>query len=511
MLAIAIPIGDGETPASFCSRLAMRAGCRTAADFCADFGISFNSIVTGDQAALAWLAELGGVPPTTLQAGTLESFNTRDGFEFDGRSETRCAVRLDRVTICPVCLQEDLRGRPGLGGAAAYQRMSWRIAQIRTCPHHQVGLVDVIGPAEVGKLTYRSRYDFSRLMEPVIAKIDAILENAHRRSPDALERYLLDRLTGVRGGNWLDSFSFSTAARACEMVGAAATFGVHVQGTQLSEEELRTAGAAGYGVLAAGPNSFADLLRSFPASERPRSKTGAPGLALTFGWIYRWLKDNPTNLGYDPLREVFRAVAREELALPQGASVLGRRMEGRYLHTVRTLATQAGIGCDRVRRVLSQRRILTEGDLAKMNRDITVRASEEIERLLGGLKIALNLVQVADRICATRRQVGLLVDDGILTPIVSGEYRYSFERGPIDTFMSELLCDAVPMIGDDPDFVDIQDAARRSRCRSVEVVRLILGRKLNRTRLHPEKTGYASVLVDLEEVRSLLKARLVIE
>jgi hypothetical protein len=160
---------------------------------------------------------------------------------------------------------------------------------------------------------------------------------------------------------------------------------------------------------------------------------------------------------------------------------------------------------------LSQRGIIKKDDLAKMNRDITFRASGEIEHLLHDLKTALTQGQVAVQICATRRQLALLVEEGILTPIVSGEYRYSFERGPVETFMSELLRDAVPMIGDDPDFVDIHDAARRSRCRSVEVVRLILGRKLNRVRLHPERTGYASVMVDLEEVRSILRARLVIK
>lgn len=52
--------------------------------------------------------------------------------------------------------------------------------------------------------------------------------------------------------------------------------------------------------------------------------------------------------------------------------------------------------------------------------------------------------------------------------------------------------------------MDIPDAARTARCSAVDVVGLLLDRRLARVRRAPDLTGYMSVLVDPNEIRPLV-------
>jgi hypothetical protein len=62
-----VPLGAGETPASFVSRLAARYA-PSAREFCLDFRTTFQKVVDGDPQAPAIVAAKGGVAPEALSA-----------------------------------------------------------------------------------------------------------------------------------------------------------------------------------------------------------------------------------------------------------------------------------------------------------------------------------------------------------------------------------------------------------------------------------------------------------
>jgi hypothetical protein len=80
-----------------------------------------------------------------------------------------------------------------------------------------------------------------------------------------------------------------------------------------------------------------------------------------------------------------------------------------------------------------------------------------------------------------------------------------FAAEDLDAFLDRLLAGAKPVKAAKAGQVNIPEAARLAFCMSEEVVRLILDGKLARKwRLRGER-GYMSVLVDVEEVRALVR------
>src|SRR3546814_17605273 len=77
-LRLVIPLGAGESPNSFASRLAMRNGCPTMGDFCLDMGIRFQDIVDGRVPALEKLAKRGAAEHNNVCRNARSK--TGDGF-----------------------------------------------------------------------------------------------------------------------------------------------------------------------------------------------------------------------------------------------------------------------------------------------------------------------------------------------------------------------------------------------------------------------------------------------
>jgi hypothetical protein len=80
-----------------------------------------------------------------------------------------------------------------------------------------------------------------------------------------------------------------------------------------------------------------------------------------------------------------------------------------------------------------------------------------------------------------------------------------FAPEDLDAFLDRLLASAKPVKAAKAGQVNIPEAARLAFCMSEEVVRLILDGKLVRKWRLRGELGYMSVLVDIEEVRALVR------
>jgi hypothetical protein len=82
-----------------------------------------------------------------------------------------------------------------------------------------------------------------------------------------------------------------------------------------------------------------------------------------------------------------------------------------------------------------------------------------------------------------------------------------WEPRDLNVFLGRLLAGASDAGADDGSLVPIPTAAKRASCSAMEIVRLILDRKLVRVMRRPDAAGYLSVLVDPEEIKPFVQGQ----
>lgn len=256
MLGLLVPLGEGESPVSFCSRLARRNGCESVRDFCLDMGLRFQDVVDGNADALASLADLGGVDGARLSRHALRKLD-HERYLLGDQLIARPMLRRSLVRVCPACLADDLARWPRPGLAAAYQRTEWLLSPLCTCPAHGVSLVSVAHNNYA-----MEAHDFSVLVSTPLAQLDDWREQAVKRAPSRLENYLRERLTGIvrTATAWLNALPFYAAAKLCEVIGAVQLHGPKVAISAQDEEQQWMAGDVGFEIAADGPNGIRRLL-----------------------------------------------------------------------------------------------------------------------------------------------------------------------------------------------------------------------------------------------------------
>ena len=99
------------------------------------------------------------------------------------------------------------------------------------------------------------------------------------------------------------------------------------------------------------------------------------------------------------------------------------------------------------------------------------------------------------------------MDAGIIEPMFPKrpDLDHLFRRRDLDEFLDRLFADAVPVDEADADMADIQKAVKRVCCSTIEIVRLVLDRKLAWVGRRTGEQGFAALLVRVSEIRSLTR------
>ncbi len=496
-----VPLGAGETPASFVSRLAAR-HAPSAREFCLDFGTTFQKVVNGDPEALAVVAAKGGIEPAALAESAFVKTGLRR-YLLRGQELVRGSLRRAAVAICPKCLSEDIAAAPHLRPELApYQRAIWQIAAIKTCPFHGTPLA-----VPEKDLTPRLLHDWSHHVAKALPMLDRLMANAEARPLTGLETYVADRvIQGAAQGGLLDTLPLHVAIVACELFGAVATLGRMPNLKQLCDEHWRVAGGAGFDVFTGGQagEAFLEKLRD----TYPYSRSGKEGPQALLGRIYQVLEFGREDKAFDPLRDLVGNFILKNFPVGPGDVVFGKPVEARRLHSIRTLAMKTKLHPKRLRKVLSSAGALPDGadDRADANVLFDAKTGSRVAREAAAAP--LTILHAGEYINAPRVQRTLLYRAGILKPRLRtadhGAYDM-FAPEDLDDFLARLLDGADPVEAAGAGQADIPTAAKAACCGCVEIVQAILdGRLTRKARLAGER-GYMAVLVDVEEVRALVR------
>ncbi|MBM7482336.1 TniQ family protein [Bradyrhizobium canariense] len=497
-----VSLGAGETPASFASRLATLHGL-PAREFCLDMGTTFQKVVDGAPEALAVIAYKGSADAVALTENAFVKTAERR-YTHRGQELTRDNLRRGAVLVCPKCLAEDIAAAPqSRPQIAAAQRARWQIAALKTCATHLAPLV--IADKD---MTPGTMHDWSHHVGKVLPDLPRLVAEAGTRPLTGFDTYVLNRLSGgsVRC-DLLDTLPLHVVIAACDLFGAVALFGRTPNLNKLVDEEWRAAGGAGFDIFAGGKPSVAgfleDLRRSYPyggaATEGPQA---------VLGRIYQVLEFGRADPAYDPLRDLVGDFIRTRFPVGPGDTVFGKPVERRTLHSVRTLSVENRMHRQRLRRLLRASGVLP-ADADELADGYCLFDVERGSAAAREAAIANLSVRAAGlHLNVPRIQLYLLYGAGLLVPRISGTGHGAKDRfapEDLDAFLDRLLLGAKPVKAPRDGQVNIPDAVKFASCSSEEVVRLVLDGKLTRKWRLTSERGYMSLLLDIKEVRALVR------
>lgn len=495
-----IALGTGETPASFASRLAALNGL-SAREFCLDMGTTFQKIVDGEPQALAIVAAKSGADLAALTENAFVNTGERR-YIFRGEELTRNSLRRAATAVCPKCLAEDVAGAR-LPRVAACQRALWQIAAVKSCHIHTVPLVVVAKDLTPNKL-----HDWAQHVVHVLPQLGGLAAKAECRALTGLETYVITRLTcgAVRGG-LLDTLPLHVAIAACELFGAVAAFGRMPNLKTLTDDQWRQAGAAGFDIVGDGKPGIEVFLEDLQASY-PYSGGATEGPQAVFGRVYQVLEFGREDPAFDPLRNLVGDFILKNFPVGPGDTVFGKAVETRRLHSIRTLSKQAGLHPKRLRKLLQAAGALPEGadDLADGNCLFDAQRGSAVASDASAATLSVRDAGVY--LNAPRVQRDMLYRSGIIAPRVKAlDHGAADQFAPedLDAFLTRLLGGAVPIAAAGTGQVDIPTAAKAACCGSVEIVQAILDGRLTRIARLAGERGYMALLVDVEEVRALVR------
>lgn len=494
--SMVIGLRDGESPMSFCSRMAKLFN-RTARDFCRDMGLSFQDIVDGNRQALRHLALRCRADFDQLTMLSITKVAPRR-YRFGDQDLVLDTLSRATMRVCAHCLLADMEKRKEVEQLRPYGRTAWLIAPLRTCPLHNTALIEVADDQHPQRV-----HDFALLVAPSLQGLAKIGERQQPRHPSDFENYLAERLlSGAKGHSWLEELPFYAAAKVCEVIGAVATRGIRFRADDLTESDWHAAAAVGFKVASSGEEGIKSLLSrlqdSFPKTKHdwgPRS---------IFGRLYEWLAHESEDTAYDPLRGIIRNHVVETMPIGPGEEIFGEQVQARRLHSVRSASLEFEVHPKRLRKLLHAAGYIRPEDIALTDERIVFDA-QRTRDFLPRVADAMSLNEAGAYINAPRPYERLLFDAGFIEPFIRGGTdalnKHAIAKQDLDAFLDQLLEGVHDVEQGDCSLCSIPDAGRRANCSAVEIVRLILDRTLQHLRRQPDQRGFLSILVDPDEVK----------
>ena len=490
-LAHGLRPGEDETPTSYCSRVAFLNG-RSARDFCRNIDLDFGRIAAGASEALSLLCNACDLDEGAFSTSALV-VSSQGHFTLGGQSLGPQNLMRGSLRVCPACLSEDLHNGSGVREARAYARAIWQVKPIGVCFAHRQEL-------QIIAASPRDRHDFAANVQEMLPSLSG-LSSLSARPPTAFESYLRSRLRGEPNATrmWLDEMPLFAAVRACEMVGAAASSGRRFGTRDHRSDEV------GFGILRDGPTgirvTLAELAATFPSGKAdwgPRS---------IFGRLYEWLAHETDAQHYEPLREVITAFCIETMPIGPGDRLFNKPVQERRNHSIRSASLATGIHPKRLRKLLEIAELIAP-ETSGLSDDRVVFPAARAQPFLKQMASTMSLAETERYLNAPRPHSRLLYEAGFITPVAVGGTEilkdHAFAKGDLDRFLFDLLGSTTSALRGSPGMMPINAAARRLRCSTMDIVRLVIDGQLDRLGRDDDSEGYMAVLVDIGEVTRAL-------
>ena len=502
-LAELIQFNEGETVASYCSRLAAACGYPNARALATRLGFRFQGLVAGDDVDVRGFAFALGTSESGLAPGTVvtrDRYSTVSGERFSPAMMHRLHLRL-----CPHCVLEDEVSAEGRRGFRAFGRLEWLVAPVQVCRAHRcmIFLLKPQTPLYGLEHDFAAKLAFHRSEIPMIARATAHVE------PDAYQGYVEGRLrSGPNGNRWLDTFPMHVVGRVCEAVGIIEQYGVTAGPKTLGVADLSRSAGRGYDIIQGGETDFTEFLerlagRFYEAGGDIRGK----GL---YGHLHGVLATASPEAEYEPFRKIMREVTMNTVPLGPGSDYFGPVTE-RRMHSVYSASREFGLQPKRLRNLLARSGMVDPDTATKPYHRIVLDATE-MAAFAKEVREALSFKEAVKALGAERSQLASIVECGILRSFEisigggaapeSGSgitTTLSFRASDVTEIRRRVEC--LPIISPSEEFVRLRYAAKMANCKHGEVVRLLLDGELRKVARVEDEDGLAALRIDPYELR----------
>ena len=492
---------EDETPMSWASRMAaLHAGCGPDR-FLTDLGLSAHELGRGDPQTVMRLAEAGGADPELVQRNAVRRLAKGKSVLRHEEFHDDFALSI-QSRVCPCCLVDDVASGPKDMRVLLRGRLDWLLPTVRVCPTHRVRLVDIRGD-----LLIFARRPMSFYATENWKAVRHAADVADDAAPGALQSYVLGRLRGEKGPQWLDDQPIHLAAKACEILGAVALRGARPNAAAFSDAERDEAEAVGIGIAEQGPDAIRELFSKLQS--QCHTDDGHAGPKAMFGYLFEWATE--AERGYDrgPLLDLLFTHIVETMPVGPGDTLFGRPVEQRRIHSVRTLTKASGLNHKRLRKVLEARAVIGPEMLSMSDNRAWFDAAAG-EAVAAELTEGLTLKQARPYLGVPLTLMSGIIEAGLLRPLVApdaehqlGEYR--FARAELDGFLSCLLDGVEVVEAPEEGFVTVKNASHAVVQSVPALLAAILDGRLHERRRLSGVHGIAGLLVSHKEVRELFR------
>lgn len=485
-----VPYRPGESVLSFGSRLGAANG-RPLHAFLRDMGLHSGALARGDENEVARLARLGRVHSASLMSSAV--IRTEAGFTVCGERLQRGMIPFNMSRVCPSCIREDVENGEGPVETRAYYRSTWAISLVRTCPRHSATLVTI-------EALPRGHHhqDIASLVRHGLEQVASAEPEAI--APSGLEEYLQQRLDGTApADDFLASLPLYVAARLSEMIGGMILFGKNFHSGKLAPRDWLDAGREGFVVTAGGADGIREFL-SQGFGNYLRSQRNVGGKVL-FGTLHTWLLQSSKNPDYDPVRELVREHVVDTLPIGPGEALLGPVTRRRW-HSLHSAALEYGVHPKRLRKLLHEAGHITDAEMDLSDGRVLLEV-EKVRDFLESVAASLIGEDARRYVVASRVQWDILTREGFVKPMIpaTDASQSAYSRRDLDDFLTAV---AYSTGASGTHLRHPSTAARIALCTLADVLRMLMERRLKEVAIARIQRGFAAVLVNPAEVRSLL-------
>ena len=487
-----VPLHPGEAYRSFASRLGAANGSPALIDFSRDMAIDLAGMGRGETEAFERLASLGGVDGDTLRQSAIVPDHPY--FLLGGQRIARAFINRSRLRVCPSCIRDDIENGSGPPHTRPWLRSAWSVKLVRTCPRHGTMLVepDVEVPS-----CYRQ--DIAAICQDRKA-LAAMTVQADPASPSPLEDWMAARLAGQEGDSaFLASLPFHAAVRFTEIVGASVLHGRLFAIAKFTERQWLEAGTAGFEVTSAGEDSITEFFGTF--NRNFRSAKRQVGGKILFGSLYSWLQTT-REPGIEQLRTLAREYVIDNFPVGPGDEFLGPIHRRRW-HSLHTARKEYGVHPKRLRRLLDEMGLVGPESAHLSDHRVRFDAAAA-DGFLRGIRDGLTSPEAMAYAGANLNQWKDLTTTGLVPAVTERTTKTlaAYSREDIDAFLAKVRYSTGR--GDPSTMTDLTKAARVAQCTVLEIIHMVIDRKLDKVAESPSRKGLAGVLVDPREVIGLL-------
>jgi hypothetical protein len=498
-LTLRVPLMPDELATDYCSRLALR-NFRSASAFALDMGFHFSDITSKWDTAIAKLAEISGEPFPLLDENRLQWMSVDRG-RLKGQILARPTLRHGHYVGCPECLREDIETSALPPIAAVRHRMHWMLASVQACEKHHV-VLQRLGDRIVGN----TKRNWSDIADATVRNLPALAAAAVPMSPTDFEVYLINRLYEAPTESWLDRLEFFAAEHTVRMFGAAANPTLKVRLNDLSDSELREVGQAGFEIVNGGAESISRFLLDLQRSYRRRKarRVGVVTPPMVYGRLYTNLKRLEKDPAYGPVQRTIAEHVFANFPLGPGDDVFGIRLEERKLHSVLSAASQFNIRPDPVAKILTAGGLLPR---SAWDDDLAVVDAREAEGLICQRMKSVNHAEAQRRLNVSAHVMKQLIEGNLLPRHEQsmGHHAYRFLISELDALLASVLSGASPIAPGTDRGLPLVEAALAIKSSVRAITALIVDRRLDWVGCRTDLRGFASIVVDPEEVANVLR------